>query len=443
VIEKIFALFVSTLILGNAMLMRRLVGTWIFPAALFSLFWFGYTFLPLAMLFKLPVNPYGTLYIFALTVAFSLSALLKFRWHHAFAANRLKPVAEAVFGTPFLRAVLFGASCGALALSVANMRVQGFSVQEMLTRTIDTAARYASMRNAEDLTLNWESRLGMVLAYLAVAVGGLVYGSSRSPKQRVSALVASFLPAIASLLFESAKGLLFQFVSLFLGALLVVRLFDGRLDILDRRIVARAALATVLVALLTAVSFRSRGLYGVEDRAVVMAELPRYFASYALGHLYAFSDWFASRLGASSSQLYTDIPSGYGFYTLAPLFKLLGSSRTFVAGVYDEYFIAGDLITTNIYTMFRGLITDFGMTGGIIFMFASGLLIHWAFYKLLKRQRPVTTVAIFIYVVGYFYSSAFISLFMYNVIPASIVILSIVLAVNSRGGWLWRGVAPS
>ena len=66
--DKCLALSFSLMILGQAYLVRRYVGTWLFPACLFGLFWFGYTFVPLAILFWVPAEPYAIAFIFLCTV---------------------------------------------------------------------------------------------------------------------------------------------------------------------------------------------------------------------------------------------------------------------------------------------------------------------------------------------------------------------------------------
>jgi oligosaccharide repeat unit polymerase len=427
---KLVALVFSFLILGNAFAVRRVVGTWLFPACIFSLFWFGYTFLPLAVLFYEPVSPWAVGYIFCGMAAFSMGSLVYFRWRPAFDLNRRKPEVETYFNTPFVRTVFYVASVFSLVLFVLGMRIEGFSVSDMLFNSIDTAAQYAGLRNAEALSNNLIGKLGMALAYLAATTGGLLFGSSTSRRQSLIVLVSAFAPAIAPLLFQSAKGLLFQFIFLFLGSILVTRLFQGRLYLLDAPGIRRGVLALAVVFPMTVLSFFSRGLRSVVDPTAQMQLLMSYFASYAFGHLYAFSDWFSFRVGLPSLISYPIEPNGYGFYTFTPLFKLFGSTRTFPPGLYDDYFTSGDLLRTNIFSMFRGLIIDFGMLGTILFMFLSGAAIHIAYYFLLVRPRPTVSVAIFIYSVGYFYSSALSSLFIYNVIPASIVVLSVVLYTN-------------
>src|SRR5713226_639943 len=98
VFEKCLALVFSLMILGQAYLVRRSVGSWLFPACLFGLFWFGYTFVPLAILFWVPVNPYATGFLFVCTLAFSLGSLA-FDWKAAFARNAWKgETSVAVYG---------------------------------------------------------------------------------------------------------------------------------------------------------------------------------------------------------------------------------------------------------------------------------------------------------------------------------------------------------
>ena len=61
---KFVAIALSLLIFAQAYSIRMAVGTYIFPACLFALAWFLFTFLPLVILFDVPVNPISILYLF-------------------------------------------------------------------------------------------------------------------------------------------------------------------------------------------------------------------------------------------------------------------------------------------------------------------------------------------------------------------------------------------
>jgi oligosaccharide repeat unit polymerase len=429
---KWVALFFSLLILANGYVVRRIVGTWLFPASIFALAWFAYTFLPLAVLLREPVNPLATGYIFLMSLMFSSSALIYFQWGAAFGLNRRKPDPSMYFNTPFFRLLFYASSILSLVCFAINMRAQGFSLADMFFNSIETAAMYAAGRNANELSFSVAAKIGLALAYLAVTTGGLLFGCSTSRRQSALTLAGSFMPAIAEMLLESAKGLLFQFISLFFACILITRLFQGRLFLIDSAGFRKGLVALAVIVPMTLISFLSRGLYGVEDSSLIAAALPSYLASYAFGHMYSFSDWFSFRLGMSSSIPYPTEQTGFGFYTFTSIFKTLGSSRTVPPGIFDDYFTQGRFITTNVFTMYRGLIIDFGVTGGLLFTFVSGFFIHLSYYFLLVRRRPVSSVVVFIYVIGYFYSSAFASLFTWNVIPLSIVILSICLYLNKQ-----------
>jgi hypothetical protein len=91
--------------------------------------------------------------------------------------------------------------------------------------------------------------------------------------------------------------------------------------------------------------------------------------------------------------------------------------------------------------MFRGLILDFGIIGSVLFMLATGLLLHMAFHSMLINRRPVFTVAVFVLMIGYFYASFISSLVGVNrIYYVTFVLLWIVLHINrliTRTGRRW------
>src|SRR5438067_8225899 len=112
------------MILGQAYVVRRYVGTWLFPACLFGLFWFGYTFVPLAMLFWVPVNPYATGFLCVCTLAFSLGSLA-FDWKSAFARNASKrDTTGVVYGSRFLKGTFYASTLSSLVFVILNSLAQ-------------------------------------------------------------------------------------------------------------------------------------------------------------------------------------------------------------------------------------------------------------------------------------------------------------------------------
>ena len=443
VADKFLALIFSLLILGQGYLLRQIVGTWLVPGCIFSIFWFGYTFFPLLLVFNVPVNPWSVAFIFLCTLAFSASSL-GFNWKFAIERNRQKtPPTSSPYDNVFLGGSFYVATVCSLVFLVANTLMQDITAYDLIFNFFESSAQYAGMRYAEEIRTNIFGQLGIVLTYVGATLGGFRYVYAKAGWSRGLVLVLSFLPSIFVMSAQSAKGMLFLAIILFYGAILVCRIFNGDLTLLNKRGVKMISVYSALVIPIVAVSFLSRGLYESEDTDFVINRLIYYFASYAFSHIYAFSDWFTYAIGGQATFSYVHEEISHGFYTFMALFKLAGSDKETPLGVYDEYYAYADLLQSNIYTIYRGLIQDFGFIGTLLFMFGSGSLLHLAFNALLVNRRPVLTVAIFIFMLGYFFSSFLISFLMWNSIYVSFVLLFLVLCLNSfiastrrrRPGW--------
>jgi oligosaccharide repeat unit polymerase len=435
VADKLVSIALSLAILGQAWLAARRLGTWVAPAPLYGLFWFLFTVIPLALLFPVPSSPLAMGYLLLTCLAFSASAL-PFDAGAAVAwARREGPSAPPLFDSAFLRRTFYGLSAAIPVLLVLNSRAQGISIGDAIFNVLASAAIYAELRNQELVVANvWQS-LSNVAIYVATALGGFVFLHERPGWRRWAVSVVALLPSVVVMVTQSAKGMFFLCAAFFVAAIWVGRLRRGELGLASRRARRPLAVAVALTVLLVGVSFLSRGFQDADDRDVVTQGLTRYFASYTSGHLYAFSDWFSDRVGRPSTLHYAPEPPTYGFYTVMPIFEALGSSKQVPAGVYDEYFRHEELLTSNIYTMYRGLITDFGLVGSLVFMLVTGLLFHLAWFHLLVDERPVVPAVVFIYMVGYFYTSFIISLFIWRSVYAGFLGL---LAVLWLDGWLQR-----
>jgi len=428
--DKCLALVFSLMILGQAYLVRRYVGTWLFPACLFGLFWFAYTFFPLAALFRVPVQPYAIAFIFLCTVAFSMGSV-PFHWKTAFAKNAGKnETAASVYGNTFLKAVFYLSTLSSLVFLILNSFAQGISLHDLAFNLYASAATYTAMRSSDTININIFGQLSIVCAYLGVILGGFLLPCMPTKAGRRLIVVLSFLPSITATITQSNKGILFLCIAFFYGGLLVYRASAGTLRLFERGSIKSLTLYMAILIVVVAISFISRGLYGLDDTAFVINKLMAYFSSYSFGHIYAFSDWFAFIVGGHSEFTYTHESSTYGFYTFTALFRLMGSHKTLPPGTFDDYYSYGYSLTTNIYTIFRGLILDFGCIGCVLFMLVTGFLLHLTFHTMLRNRRPVFTIAVFVFMMGYFYSSFMISVLMWNSFYVTFVLLWIVLRIN-------------
>jgi len=161
-----------------------------------------------------------------------------------------------------------------------------------------------------------------------------------------------------------------------------------------------------------------------------MNKLKGLFASYAGGHIYAFSDWFTFRTGGESLLVYQHEKAAFGFYTFTSFFKLFGSTKEAVPGVYSEFLTHGAFFRTNIYTIFRGLITDFGFVGTVLFFILNSYIIHYIFNYFLKTRYSALAISFLVFTIGYFYISYVISLLSWDIINFLFLIFAIILYLN-------------
>ena len=236
--------------------------------------------------------------------------------------------------------------------------------------------------------------------------------------------MAAMLPSILVMLLQSAKGLFFLSSAFFAGSWLVTRIFQNDFRFphisLFQGIAAILALSTFVIT-----SFISR--IGLDFNT-----LRFYIASYSSGHLYAFSDWFSHRYFETfSSNNYEQLSLEGGFYTFMAFFKFFGDSRYVPMGIYDEFFEVPGLLQTNIFTVFRGLISDFGLFGSLIFAAFVGLVSNLVFYVLVSNKNSTIGMVFFIYSVGFLYQTYIVSSLSWLSIPVSFFLTIFILSLNN------------
>jgi oligosaccharide repeat unit polymerase len=330
-----------------------------------------------------------------------------------------------------LKRIFYLSTGTSLVFLVIDSHVQGFSFHDLLFDLQATALAYADLVYSESLATTIYIKIAIVCTFLGAILGGLVFPYVTKKSERTFIAVMSFLPSIFVAITQTGKGLLLLSVVFFYSGILVHRLSVGKSRLFDKNSLKLALPAGAILILILASAVVFRNLSNSNDEEL-LARLSSYFASYSCGHVYAFSDWFAFITGSHSQFSYVHENSTHGFYTFMSLFQLMGSHKVVPLGIYDENYAYGDLLLSNVYTMFRGLILDFGFVGSLLFMFLVGVVLHKAFHVMLFTRRPVFTVAIFVFVIECFYYSFIASPLSWNRTLATFGALWIALAVNKR-----------
>ncbi|VVN65084.1 hypothetical protein PS691_00043 [Pseudomonas fluorescens] len=354
-----------------------------------------------------------------------------FPWGFAIAANKLKlKESPTLYSGKLFSLTFYCMQTSVVACILANLSIQGFSPADFFSDLLGTANKYLVARYDGKITPNIYAQLGVALNYTGVCIGGMIVGNRKNIFRKLIVFAMSFIPSALHMLIYADKGTLFLCAALFYGGVIIARTHAGDTDLTNKK-TNRIALVSVLVLFpILLASFMARGI-GDGTTSQTIERLQYYMSSYAFGHLYAFSDWFSSiTSGESRSIFYNSSGYTYGLYTFMAIFKFFGDTTYIPDGYYEEYYNFNDLIQTNIYTMYRGLIQDFSFVGALVYMACSGILFNLAYYRLLTSKKPVFSAALYICMIGYIYSTFLISIMTWNSIFAVFVVLSLIFMAN-------------
>ncbi|NCP84924.1 MAG: oligosaccharide repeat unit polymerase [Bacteroidetes bacterium] len=430
IFEKLISIFFSLAILLNGYLVGRWVKSFIFPASLFCFFWFAYTFFPLVFLFEVPVNAYSIAFIFFCTLFFSLSSLM-FNWQIALTKNSQKLKSpKTLFKNSYLIKICYLLFFIILICLLIDLKIQGFAIFDFINNFYISSNQYLVNRYNDEIIINIYSQLANVLNYALTILGGIILGSGiQNTFKRNKLLLITLFPSTFITLTQSAKGTILLSVIFFFSGILISRIFKNNLELTNKKTNKAILIIFISLVFIMFFSFMTRGLYEL-DGSELYSSLKYNINSYTFGHIYAFSDWFSFHVFKNSQGYYVDKYYQNGFYTFMAIFKALGDTTIVPPGVFDEYFSYKNIFVTNIYTFFRGTISDFGILGSMFFFFCTGILTNFSFYTLLSSKKPLWTIPFFGIMLGYFYTSFIISLFIWKSIFGSIVVLVVILKIN-------------
>ncbi len=226
----------------------------------------------------------------------------------------------------------------------------------------------------------------LAIAYCGSLTGGFVFGFGRNLLTRTLSLLP-FVPVLIFTLIYTARAPLLYQVVLFLSSLIVTRmaLADKAPRLFTPRFIILVMLGAGIVICLFFITQMTRMEAGVNREQITSTFM--HLRSWFFGNVSGFSVWFDQ---GSGGQTVT-----WGSYSFGGIYELLGISSR-IPGLYDvQVSISPGEDHTNIYTLFRLLIDDFGMLAIPLIFFLLGLL-SAAFYKQVIRGHwlfiPLLTI---------------------------------------------------
>lgn len=430
-LANIFLLFFIVFIL---IFYRRVHGFWLNPSCIFISFWLVFISIPLIVVFDGPISVLAVLYIVCFLFFFGLSSCL-FDWGKAVRLNSIKSeLGYEVLSSSRLKIVFYFLFFISIITNIYFVHLQGFSLLYAIGNIKNVGAQIAEMRYTGRLKVDFITVMSNFCVYFLVYFGGILYAFDQHKKRYV---VFTFTPVLLILLLQSSKGILFFSIVLFYGCVLLKNIFSSKLNFLSYKSIYKLLLMVIILCPFIIISFLSRGLADLPFERQVSG-IYKFFVSYSSGHLFAFSAWFTERyLEGNILDHFDQRVLELGLYTFKSFFSLFGAGSDIGIGIYDEYVTVAartlkvnvypyyvdsdDIVVSNIYTIFRGLIIDYTLVGSIIFGCFLGGLINFIFYRLLTKRFSMVSFVVFPYFVAFSYQSYIVSSFTWITIPLSMV----------------------
>lgn len=290
-----------------------------------------------------------------------------------------------------------------------------FDFEELLVINNSMAVeRYANNTGAPSLL----NQLFLVFSYTSPLYGGYCY--LLLPVKRRKWCVFTIFPALFITLTQAVKMGLISSVLLWLSGFIVCMIVHHIPIKVDIKYITRMLLGTFLLLLLLFVSMMFRT--GEFDREMVSI-VGQKFVVYAFGHLPAFDLWFTTQDVFDYS---------YGSKTFYGITNFIGIVKR-EQGVFQEvYNIGKDNFdgTTNVYTVFRILIEDFGYIGSCIVFFMLGFLSRISICCIHKNIFSYFDQVILMAVYSFIFWSFVTSLFAYTSYIAMFCLMFILLYIS-------------
>ena len=411
ILTKSLSIALSLAMLYHAYLLKKQSGTWLTPAGIWGAGWFALTIVPLVVVPEAPINPLSILYILAMSLVFSVPAFTT-RW------DKLKAgfVADSIqlYSTSFLRATFFAIAILASFSVAATLYIQGVTFDGLTSDFFATSSAQISDRYTQSTIDTVFAQLANIFTYSSAGIGGLVFYGAQKTWMRILTIALAMAPSMALMAISGAKGTIFLCISIFYGAILAARVRQGGAYLVDKKTIASAIVGALVILPVLTVSFLARGLYGPGAPADITSSLYRLFVSYSSAHVYAFSDWFSWYLNQDSAINYAREDITWGFYTFLSIFRLFGSEKVVPVGFFEEYYQYSWYLQTNIYTVFRGMITDFSLIGSLALMYIFGLAANSFYIFLMRSSNPSVSLTLYMLFCGLVYTSFLISIFVWN-----------------------------
>ena len=408
-------IFPIVLISFVAGLTRYITKTWISPGAFFAFCWSFFVIVPTIFATDYKIDHLALWFITIFTMAIATGSIV------AYSKNSVKSIytkcalsdTNYKFHLYVLIFFTFISFFGIYSLFLYATNIYGSINYEnnwMIIPNMIAIDRYSG-------GLDYPSIItySLYFIYPASLLAGLLFGSLEKSKKTKGFLITPLIAAILLGMIEGARSSILLSLVLFFSAWLSTLRFKQKFLVLKRPLLKITfqfgSILILFIIFFVVIQWLRQGM----DTIIFELLIDR-IRAYFFGYLAAFSKWFVG-------MEYFNLNVDFGLITFAGPFNLIGVMER-PLGFYQPVNITTG-ISTNIFTAFRGIITDFSILGAIIIAFITGFAAQIIFQK--NDQKTLfSTVPVSMFYAFTLYSPL-ISIFHYNSILFSWFILLMVL----------------
>lgn len=249
----------------------------------------------------------------------------------------------------------------AMVYPIYRLLINGFSLSSFFnTRNFYAMNNYFEYQRYEmDVGVSVFEQVLLTFSYLSPLVGGYMFVWGKNKYNSILCL-CTIIPQLISTLSTNAKTGVMCALLLWITGYLDAKLSkDGYFQKLSKKMWLILVLVSGMFLVIMMITFFARkGEISVSSIEYMKEDM----GIYAFGHMQALDVWFSN-----GEPFNNELTCGY--FTFAGIARIFFDA-SFVSGVYE--FVPG--ADSNIFTAYRGLITDFGICGSLIISLIMGWL---------------------------------------------------------------------
>jgi len=408
---EIFPIITLTI---TAVLTRNITKSWTSPGSFFSFCWSFFLIFPIIFASDYKIDHLALWFITIFSMSLSVGSIMAISYPSINSKALNLPQFHIDYNSLYYFLLFFCSISFIGIYMLYKFAINTYNTGDyingmMMIPNLISVDRYAGL-----LDYPFIIKYSLYFIYPANLLGGLLFGKE---KKSIIIIILSLLPLIGAILLgiiEGARTSILLGIVLFFSTWLSTLMFRSKEKITIKKLFLKFAFGggTFLI-LFTLFFILIQWLRQGMDTIIIDLLIDR-IRAYFFGYLAAFSEW----LSGNPEFIFNN-----GLITFAGPFNLIGVMER-PLGFYEPTIIANGT-STNIFTAFRGIVTDFSIPGSIIIAFIIGFITQILF------QSNNKTTLLTIVPISMFYSftlySPLISIFHYNSILFSWLILLIIL----------------